>query len=151
MLAATPQERGARVVIFTYFIFLPLVLDGREWTARSDESPAVRPRADIFGNGFVEARGVAEGEDHGTVDVAGHLLDDFLGEGAGAGGGSDQDVGFDGLDDAEQVAGAFPVGVVARVALLRGREVGVGSEEEAGLVDAPAIFGSASGSVAWWL
>ncbi len=60
------------------------------------------------------------------MDVFCHFADDGFGEGFGVGGGPDEDVGFDFLDDGEEGFGVFallPFAVGARVGVLAGGEV----------------------------
>lgn len=51
----------------------------------------------------METGRVTQGEDDGAIDVRGHLLDDFFGEGFWFRGGADQDMGFHFADYGEEV------------------------------------------------
>ena len=123
---------GIRGVGRTDFVFLPVVLDGREGTSGRYEGFAVCPAVEVCWVGFVQSGWIAEGEDDGAVDVAGHFFDYLFGEGFGFGGCTDEDVGFDFFDYGEEVAVvfAFPVTVVAGIFDLSGSQfVVLGFEE----------------------
>lgn len=63
------------------YSYLAVVFHGRKWTSSCNERFSICPLVEIRRVGFVETRGVGEREDHGALDVRGHLLNDFFSEG----------------------------------------------------------------------
>ena len=82
----------------TDFVLLSIILDWGKGASRGYQSLAFRPLVDILRIRFVESSGIAQGEDHRTVHMLGHFLDDLLGESLGLGGCANQYMRLDLFD-----------------------------------------------------
>ena len=77
------KKKGLGNEVRTDLEFLPFPFHIVEWAPSGTKHLAVGPCVQVLRHGLVQVRRIAQGEDNGSLDVPGHLTDDFGGEGAG--------------------------------------------------------------------
>ena len=108
----------------TDFVAFAVVFDGWEGTAGCDQCFAFGPFDDVFRLGFVEACWIAQRENHGAVDVLGHLPYYPFRKGLRNGRCSNEDMRLHFFHYCEQIVMFLPLPfvVIAGIEFLRGRK-----------------------------
>lgn len=131
--------------LLTNFVFLAVVLHRRKRTSSSDECFSIGPGIEISWFCFVEACRIAERKDHGTIDMAGHFLDNLLGKGFGFRRCSYQNMRLDLLDHRVEIMMIFalPFTIISSILYLsRSERISMGLEQQARLIDTPGRLAS---------